>query len=85
MPPEAFRASAQTLDLPHDLTNAADVEFWKSRAPEYAKLGQLRSADEPLRPAAGDTISWPAKLKPNAVVLYELFPVEPVVPSDPSR
>ena len=85
MSAEAFKFTEQTLDLPYDLTNPANVEFWKSRAPEYARLGQLRSTDEPIRPGAGDTIAWPARLKPNAVVLYELFPVEPVAPSDPPR
>ncbi len=85
MSPGAFRTTVWTLGLPGELTNPADAEFWKSRAPEYARLGQLRSADKTLRPAAGDTISWPASLKPNAVVLYELFPVEPAGPSDPPR
>jgi hypothetical protein len=84
MSPEAFRHTTWTLSLPRELNNPADAEFWKSRAAEYTRLGQLRSEDEPLPPGAGDTISWPARLKPNAVVLYELFPVEPVGPSAPS-
>jgi hypothetical protein len=85
MSPKSFKTTMWTLNLPGELTDPADVAFWKSRAPEYAKLGQLRSTDEPLRPGANDTIAWPARLKPNAVVLYELFPVEPVGPSAPSR
>ena len=85
MSPEAFRHTTWTLSLPRELNNPADAEFWKSRAAEYARLGQLCSHDEPLPPGAGDTISWPARLKPNAVVLYELFPVEPSGPSDPSH
>ena len=84
MSPKSFKTTAWTLNLPGELADPADVEFWKSRAPEYAKLGQLHSTDEHLRPVANDTIAWPARLKPNAVVLYELFPVEPVGPLDPS-
>ena len=46
MPPEAFRSTVWTVYLPSELTNPADAEFWKSRAAEYARLGQLRSEDE---------------------------------------
>lgn len=81
MGPEAFKRSTWTLALPGELANAGDVAFWKSRQGEYAKQAQLSPVDQPLRAGADDTMAWPAHLKANAVVLFELLPVEPTTPA----
>jgi hypothetical protein len=47
-------------------------------------LAQLKSTDEPIAPGPNDTVTWRANLKPNAVVLYEVFPVEPARPAKTS-
>jgi len=81
MTPKAFKHSTWTLNLPRELVDPADVAFWKSRVADYAKTARLSPTNERLRPDSQGRISWHVRLKANAVVLYEISPIEPVKPA----
>jgi hypothetical protein len=76
LPASAFHNSLWTVWLPGNLTNPADRAFWNSREAEYGKAGELRYTDERKTVDPDGQLTLQTRLAPQAVVLFEVFPVE---------
>lgn len=73
---QGFKYSLWTLNLPRELRNSADVEFWNLREAEYGKAGELRYHEERKIIDPGGQLLLQTRIAPYGVVLFEIFPVE---------
>ena len=72
---DAFKYSVWTLTLPSELSKPDDVAFWKSREADYGQAGEMKPSEERRTVNPDGTLPLPTCLAPEAVVLYEIFPV----------
>ena len=85
MTAESFKHSQWTVALPGDLADPADVTFWRSRVADYAEAARLTPVDQSFSLDPHGGVRWRTRLRANAVVLYELSPVEPAPSTQPSQ
>ena len=77
MGPSSFRETVWTPALPAELADPADVQFWKARQADYEKLGRLKCVEQRITAEPNGALVWSARLKPHAVILYEIPLAEP--------
>ena len=72
----AFAYSVWTPNLPAELNNRADRDFWAAREAAYGKAGEMKYQEEQKTINPDGQLGLSTHLEPYGVMLVEIFPVE---------